>query len=141
MSIVRAPESVLQTGSIFQDAYEIIGEVGAGAFGRVYEARHLSTGQRAAIKVLRPLVDSAAADAERVRERFRRETRLCIALTHPHIVRLIDSGESDDGLLYTVFQFVPGATPNSPASGFWAHIRPSGPILSQAISSPTVQTL
>ena len=31
-------------------------------------------------------------------------------LAHPHIVRLIDSGESDDGILYTVFEYIPGTT-------------------------------
>src|SRR5437773_634591 len=36
--------------------------------------------------------------------------RLCAELSHPHIVRLIDSGESEDGTLYTVFEYVPGAT-------------------------------
>jgi serine/threonine protein kinase len=35
---------------------------------------------------------------------------VCGELAHPNIVRLIDSGESDDGILYTVFEFVPGST-------------------------------
>lgn len=42
-------------------------------------------------------------------ERFRREMRLCARLHHPHIVRLVDTGEAD-GWLYTVFEFVPGRT-------------------------------
>src|SRR5262249_46128513 len=41
---------------------------------------------------------------------FRRELRLCAELSHPNIVRLIDSGESGDGLLYAVFEYVPGST-------------------------------
>ena len=40
-----------------------------------------------------------------------------------------------------VAALVPGATPKKPASGFTAHIRPSGPKRNQAMSSPTVQTL
>jgi len=36
---------------------------------------------------------------------------------------------------------VPGTTPKKPASGFTAQRRPSGPGLSQAMSSPRVRTL
>ena len=39
-----------------------------------------------------------------------------------------------------VFDVVPGATPKKPASGLIAHRRPSGPMRSQAMSSPTVHT-
>src|SRR5947207_12066789 len=39
-----------------------------------------------------------------------------------------------------VFQSVPGATPNSPYSGFSAYSRPSGPNRIQAMSSPSVST-
>ena len=39
------------------------------------------------------------------------------------------------------FMLVPGATPKKPFSGLIAHRRPSGPMRSQAMSSPTVQTL
>jgi TOMM system kinase/cyclase fusion protein len=42
--------------------------------------------------------------------RFRREMRLCARLYHPHIVRLIDSGQTDEKQLYTVFEYVPGRT-------------------------------
>src|SRR5262249_33435761 len=36
--------------------------------------------------------------------------QLCAALSHPHIVRLIDSGEFAGGLLYVVFEYIPGTT-------------------------------
>jgi serine/threonine protein kinase len=42
--------------------------------------------------------------------RFQREMRLCARLYHPHIVRLIDSGETGEKQLYTVFEYVPGRT-------------------------------
>ncbi len=42
--------------------------------------------------------------------RFRRETALCARLSHPHIVALLDSGETPDGLLFAVFEHVAGRT-------------------------------
>jgi TOMM system kinase/cyclase fusion protein len=100
----------LSVGSIFQGGYEIVDQLGAGTFGRVYQARQLSTGQPVAIKILRGWQDSGRADVETQRERFRREMRLSAELSHPNIVRLIDSGESAEGTLYAVFEFVPGST-------------------------------
>lgn len=105
-----AAEPQLEIGARFQGRYEIAGELGSGSFGRVYRARQLSTSQDVAIKILRlPSGDAGGEGIVHV-DRFRREMRLCAELAHPHIVRLIDSGESSEGVLYTVFEFVPGAT-------------------------------
>lgn len=93
-----------------QDRYEILSEFGVGSFGRVYKARQLSTGSEVAIKTLRIEESDTSAETQRHTERFRREMRLCAALSHPNIVRLIDSGEFGDGRLYAVFEFVPGKT-------------------------------
>jgi TOMM system kinase/cyclase fusion protein len=109
MSSLPAP-GPLAPGTRFQDRYEILAEVGAGSFGRVYRARQLSTGQDVAIKLLRVFEGDSAADVATQRERFRREMRLCAALSHPHIVRLLDSGSLDADTLYAVFEFVPGPT-------------------------------
>jgi serine/threonine protein kinase len=105
-----ARNAPLSIGSVFQGGYEILSELGAGSFGQVYKARQLSTGQEVAIKVLRFRQGDTGAEITNQIERFRREMRLCAELSHPNIVRLIDSGESDDGILYAVFEFVPGST-------------------------------
>ena len=97
-------------GSIFQGGYEILAELGTGSFGRVYKARQLSTGQAVAIKILRFWGDDTRADVTNQSERFRREMRLGAGLSHPNIVRLFDSGETEDGQLYAVFEYVPGST-------------------------------
>ena len=99
-----------RAGARFQDRYEILSEIGAGGFGRVYRARQLSTAQDVALKTIRVREEDSPAELENQRERFRREMRLCAALSHPHIVRLIDSGEFGEGLLYAVFEYVPGTT-------------------------------
>ena len=106
----EASQPALAPGTIFQGGYEILSSLGAGTFGWVFRARQLSTGQDVAIKVLRLRSGGAAADAENHAARFRREMRVCAGLSHPNIVRLIDSGETEGGLLYAVFEYVPGET-------------------------------
>ncbi len=110
MTASPAGQSILPAGSIFRDAYEILAELGSGSFGRVYKARQRSTGQAVAIKVLRFWGDDTPAEVTNQSERFRREMRLSAGLSHPNIVRLFDSGETEDGRLYAVFEYVPGST-------------------------------
>jgi TOMM system kinase/cyclase fusion protein len=102
-------EHGLQPGALFEGRYQIVGELGAGAFSRVYRARQLSTGQEVAIKLVAPRADARVALDSHV-ERLRREMRLCIELFHPNIVRLVDSGETEAGAVYAAFEYVPGAT-------------------------------
>src|SRR5436309_1396389 len=103
------PGDATSVGSIFQGGYEILTPLGSGSFGDVFRARQLSTGQDVAIKILRRRPDAAPGVRDEV-ERFRREMRLCARLSHPNIVRLIDSGETARGMLYAVFEYVPGET-------------------------------
>ncbi|WP_437579912.1 TOMM system kinase/cyclase fusion protein [Sorangium sp. So ce887] len=98
-----APESV------FQSRYEVLSLLYKDGFAALYKARQLATGQLVAIKVVRLGRDDRSPDVARRRSaRFRREMRFCARLHHPNIVRLIDSGQTDAGQLYTVFEFVPG---------------------------------
>jgi TOMM system kinase/cyclase fusion protein len=101
--------ATLENGSLFEDRYEILGELGSGSFGCVYQARQLSTGQSVAIKLL-SLREELEESMGREAERFRRETQICAALAHTNIVQLIDSGETQDGQLYAVFAYLPGET-------------------------------
>ena len=97
-------------GTQLAERYEIVSVLGDGSFGRVYLARQLSTGQDVAVKTVRIREGDTSGDLQRHVERFRREMRLCAALSHPHIVHLRDSGELSDGTLFAVFEFVPGVT-------------------------------
>src|SRR5580704_10058990 len=95
-------------GIVFQGRYEILHALRSGGFADVYKARQLATGQLVAVKVMHSAEGRGAADAEQRLRRFEREMRLCAELHHPNIVGLIDSGRTDDGRLYLVFEFVPG---------------------------------
>ena len=85
------------------DRYTVITSVGRGGNATLFGA-YDQQGRKVAIKVLHPeLAVSVAAD------RFLREIRYASKLNHPHIARLLDSGESDY-LLWFVMPFVPGDT-------------------------------
>ena len=72
-------------------AYEIAGQLGEGAFGVVYEARHTQLGRLVAIKQL----PQVYASDESVRERFVAEAQMVASLEHPHIVPVYDFVESE----------------------------------------------
>ncbi|TXD02693.1 TOMM system kinase/cyclase fusion protein, partial [Burkholderia pseudomallei] len=90
--------------------YRLGAVLGEGGAGRVHEAIRLDTSARVAIKLLREDAPRGARERARLRARFRRETALCARLSHPHIVALLDSGETPDGLLFAVFEHVAGRT-------------------------------
>ena len=85
------------------DDYELLEEIGAGGFGRVYRAHDLGLERDVAIKVLHP---SLTADPAVV-ERFRREAQLAARLRHPNIVSIYDiAGRA--GLQWYTMELVPG---------------------------------
>jgi eukaryotic-like serine/threonine-protein kinase len=87
----------------FTGHYEVEREIGKGGNARIFLAKDRSGGP-VALKILHPeLLVSVAAD------RFLREIRLASRLDHPHIARLLDSGERD-WLIYYVMSYVEGAT-------------------------------
>jgi eukaryotic-like serine/threonine-protein kinase len=87
----------------FTGRYEVEREIGRGGNARIFLARD-PNGQAVALKILHPeLLVSVAAD------RFLREIKLCSRLNHPHIARLLDSGEQE-WLVYYVMSYAEGPT-------------------------------
>jgi eukaryotic-like serine/threonine-protein kinase len=84
------------------DRYTIEREIGSGGMGTVYLARELKHDRQVALKVLRPEIASHLGVV-----RFLNEVKVTARLDHPHILTLIDSGESDEFLWY-VQPFVRG---------------------------------
>jgi serine/threonine protein kinase len=81
--------------------YAVEAEIGRGGGARVFRARDLS-GTVVALKVLHPeLLVSVAAD------RFLREVEFARKLDHPHIARLLDSGE-EGWLVYYTMEYAEG---------------------------------
>jgi serine/threonine protein kinase len=85
----------------FADQYQVDREIGRGGNSRTFLAVDRE-GQKLALKILHPeVLESVAA------HRFLREIRLASRLNHPHIARLLDSGERD-WLVYLVTAFIDG---------------------------------
>jgi eukaryotic-like serine/threonine-protein kinase len=83
--------------------FRILGEVGRGGMGVVYEAEQESLGRHVALKVL---PDHARLDPRQL-ARFHREARAAAKLHHTNIVPVFGVGEQD-GLHYYVMQYIPG---------------------------------
>ena len=91
-------------GTTLAAKYEIVDLLGAGGFGAVYRAIQHPVGREVAVKVIRP----EHARSDELRQRFFREARVVAGLSHRSTVTLFDYGETDDGMLYMVLEFVDG---------------------------------
>jgi serine/threonine-protein kinase len=83
--------------------YELEDVIGRGGMALVYRGHDSETGARVAVKLL---ADNLAADPE-LRQRFAREAGLAKRLSHPNVVRVLASGDSD-GRAYIVLEYVDG---------------------------------
>ncbi|HMA03965.1 MAG TPA: protein kinase [Gemmatimonadaceae bacterium] len=85
--------------------YKLVRELGRGGMATVYLATDQKHGRQVALKVLHP--DLAATLGP---ERFRREIGFAATLSHPHILTVLDSGETTDGQLWFTMPYVEGET-------------------------------
>lgn len=79
--------------------------IGRGGMGAVYKGVQKSLDRPVAIKILPPGLDRQEASFT---ERFRNEAKMMARLNHPSIVSVHDFGETADGQLFIVMEFVDG---------------------------------
>src|SRR5262245_28621969 len=84
--------------------YLIVARVADGAMGCVYEGWHSEIRARVAIKVLH---DKVARDRVAV-ERFKREYDVAHEMQHPHIVKVLEFGETTDNSLFMTMEYLEG---------------------------------
>jgi serine/threonine-protein kinase len=89
------PIAALREG--LQDRYAFERELGRGGMATVWLARDLKHDRPVALKVLHPELAATMGP-----ERFQREIRLAARLQHPHILTVLDSGESAGRLWFTM---------------------------------------
>ncbi len=91
------------TGSTVGE-YQVVGKLGVGGMGIVYEGKHPVIGKRVAIKVLLPQLSS---QSELV-QRFLAEARAVNEIRHRGIVDIFSFGSLASGALYFVMEYLEG---------------------------------
>ena len=74
--------------SLVGGKYVLLGRLGAGGMGEVWEARHEVTGRRVAVKIVRV----GGTRREETTRRLLREAQAIGRVEHPHVVEVLDAG-------------------------------------------------
>lgn len=88
------------------DRYRLVRRVYCGGMSEVFEAEHEHIDRRVALKLLRRTL---TRDPEAL-ERLRREARAASSIGHPNIIDVTDFGQTDDGCVYMVMEWLEGET-------------------------------
>jgi eukaryotic-like serine/threonine-protein kinase len=83
--------------------YVLVHEIGRGANGMVYRARHALLRRPVAVKLLSPDMTNATNTA-----RFEHEVQMTSHLTHPNTVAIYDYGHTPEGLFYFAMEYLGG---------------------------------
>ena len=92
-------------GRVLGKRYRLLSALGTGASAHVFLAEDVSLQRHVAVKVLQP----ALATDEAFLKRFRAEARSVASLNHPHVLRVFDWGEDQDGP-YLVLEYLGGGS-------------------------------
>lgn len=97
------PPEAFATGATFAGRYRIIEELGGGGMGRVYKALDTETGEKIALKLIKPEI---AADRTTL-DRFRNELTTARRIVHKNVGRMFDLGR-DKRTFFIAMEYVPG---------------------------------
>ena len=100
---------------IAEGRYRVLGKVGQGSMGHIYCAFDHRLQTEVVLKF--PVGHELAAEDQDFRERFNREIRSLVALSHPHIVKIIDVGEFQDFPIVVMQYLAGGSLKNRMATG------------------------
>jgi serine/threonine protein kinase len=92
---------LLADGTILQNRYRIVGQLGRGGMGTVYEAVDLRLGHQVAVK-------QTLSASQDLCKQFEHEARLLASLNHPALPRVSDYF-SEDNCAFLIMQYIDGA--------------------------------
>src|SRR5262249_55805392 len=101
--------------------YRILGKLGEGGMGLVFEAEQAAPRRRVALKVIR----GGELVGEVHLQLFRREVETLARLKHPNIASIYDAGVTETGEHYFAMELVPGASLDQYLAGRPAPDNPS----------------
>ncbi|MFW2387208.1 MAG: protein kinase domain-containing protein [Polyangiales bacterium] len=109
MGIVRKTSRSKKTkdpllGKVVAGRYRLESQLGEGGMGVVYRARHVLIDRVVALKLIRPDLRGET----HLRAWMVREARAANRVDHAHIVDIHDVGETEDGELYLVMEYLIG---------------------------------
>jgi len=94
-----------QLGQVLGSRYRLLVRIGSGASGHVFLAEDVRLERQVAVKILQP----ALATDFTFLGRFRAEARSAAGLNHPHVCRVFDWGEDEDGP-FLVMEYLSGGS-------------------------------
>jgi serine/threonine protein kinase len=104
--------------------FEILGELGRGGMGVVYQARQVALRRTVALKMVR----GGAQAGPRELGRFRAEAEVIARLQHPNIVQIYEVGEAG-GRPYFALEFVAGGSLAEHLRGTPQSVRPAAQLV------------
>ena len=129
-------KSMLPSGLVLNNKWEILGHIASGGKGDIYRAHQISLERVVALKVISPdFVDSFKDNPDELeseKERFRREVRIMAGIRHPNVLQVFDydiADVDDSPIEYLVMEYIPDATLRGtmPKQGF-------GPNVNEAVA-------
>ena len=91
-------------GKVIAGRYRLEARIGEGGMGIVYRARHVLIDRVVAVKLIRPDLRGET----HLRAWMLREARAANRVDHAHIIDIYDIGETDEGELYLVMEYLIG---------------------------------
>jgi serine/threonine protein kinase len=112
-------------------SYRLLEEISTGGMGTVYKAKHELIGRPAAVKLLRPDLDTR----QEIIDRFFNEARAATAIRHPGIVEIFDFGYTEDGHGYLVMELLVGKTLKRAIADVGRYTEPEAAAIARGIAS------
>ncbi len=94
-------------GDVLAERYRLVGRLGAGGMGDVWEAQHVVVGRPVAIKVL---AASHGIGDEAATERLIREAQAIGRIEHDNVIDILDCGRTHSGATFIVMELLRGET-------------------------------
>ena len=106
MVVVSQRSGIATKEGVRVGPYRVLDVLGCGGMGVVYLAERARTGERVALKMMRPEFIRDGI----VRERLRREAEAVRRVRHPNVVALLDQGDAGPFGPYLAFEWLDGVS-------------------------------